>query len=449
MDTIAAIATPQGSGGISIIRISGNNALDVINKIFKPIKDDSFKPNMMRLGNIIDETGIIVDQVLVSFFKAPRSYTGEDVIEVNCHAGIVVTRRILNLILNNGARMAEGGEFTKRAFLNGKIDLTQAEAVMELINSKSERESRASVMQLEGRLGNIISEVKDDIIELLADIEANIDYPEYEDIEEVQREKILLVLNRNIEKLKKLEITFDNGKILKDGISTAIIGKPNVGKSSLLNVLLDEERAIVTDIPGTTRDTIEEYVSINGIALKLIDTAGIRETSDVVENIGVEKSKNALNDADLVLFLIDGSRDLTNEDKELYELIKDKKHIVIINKTDLKKNNFSFDDDNVVYISAKERTGIDDLECKIEQLFALNELNSDNEILITNVRHKNLINIAIKGINDAIDTVNLGLPIDMISINIKSAIKSLGEILGESISEDVLNKLFEKFCVGK
>lgn len=449
MDTIAAIATPQGSGGVSIIRISGKNALDIINKIFKMPKNGVLEPNMIKLGKIVDDSGRIVDQVLVSFFKAPKSYTGEDVVEINCHAGVVVTRKILNMVLNSGARLAEGGEFTKRAFLNGKLDLTQAEAVMELISSKSEKESKASVMQLEGRLGNIIREVKNDIIELLADIEANIDYPEYEDIEEVQRDKILSVLNRNVERLRVLERTFDNGKILKDGISTAIIGKPNVGKSSLLNVLLDEERAIVTDIPGTTRDTIEEFVSINGITLKLIDTAGIRETSDVVENIGVEKSKKALANADLILFLLDGSSSLTDEDMELYTLIKDKKHIVIINKNDLRKDDFSFEDDNIVYISAKEKTGIEELESKIEQLFELNELDTDNEILVTNVRHRNLIITAISGISDAINTVTSGLPVDMISINVKSAIKSLGEILGESISDDVLSKLFEKFCVGK
>lgn len=449
MKTIAAISTPIGNGGVGIVRISGDDALKIVLKIFKPLKKGEMKPFLLRLGNVVDENENTVDQVLVSYFKAPKSYTGEDVCEINCHGGSVAVNRVLELLLRNGATLAEGGEFTKRAFLNGKLDLTQAEAVVDLINSKSEKESKASVKQLEGRLGEEIRSIKDQIISLLADIEANIDYPEYEDIEEVRREKIDAILEKQIERLHVLEDSFNSGKILKNGIMTAIVGKPNVGKSSLLNLLLKEERAIVTEIAGTTRDTIEESVNIKGITLRLIDTAGIRNTEDVVENIGVEKSKKVLNDAELVLFLIDGSKGFMHEDKEILQEIGDKNHIILINKIDLQNEKISIDDENIIRISAKTGEGMTELENKIEELFNLKNLDSENELIITNMRHKDLLNKAKNGLKTAKETINTGLPIDMISINIKTAIASLGEILGESISEDVLNKIFEKFCVGK
>lgn len=449
MKTIAAISTPIGNGGVGIVRISGDDALKIVLKIFKPLKKGEMKPFLLRLGNVVDENENTVDQVLVSYFKAPKSYTGEDVCEINCHGGSVAVNRVLELLLRNGATLAEGGEFTKRAFLNGKLDLTQAEAVVDLINSKSEKESKASVKQLEGRLGEEIRSIKDQIISLLADIEANIDYPEYEDIEEVRREKIDAILEKQIERLHVLEDSFNSGKILKNGIMTAIVGKPNVGKSSLLNLLLKEERAIVTEIAGTTRDTIEESVNIKGITLRLIDTAGIRNTEDVVENIGVEKSKKVLNDAELVLFLIDGSKGFMPEDKEILQEIGDKNHIILINKIDLQNEKISIDDENIIRISAKTGEGVTELENKIEELFNLKNLDSENELIITNMRHKDLLNKAKNGLKTAKETINTGLPIDMISINIKTAIASLGEILGESISEDVLNKIFEKFCVGK
>lgn len=449
MKTIAAISTPMGNGGVGIVRISGDDALNIVLKIFKPLKKGAIKPFSFKLGNIIDEKNNTVDQVLVSYFKAPKSYTGEDVCEINCHGGNVAVNRVLELLLNNGAVLAEGGEFTKRAFLNGKLDLTQAEAVIDLINSKSEKENKASVKQLEGKLGEEIRDIKDEIISLLADIEANIDYPEYEDIEEVRREKIEAILEKQIKRLHMLEDSFNSGKILKNGIMTAIVGKPNVGKSSLLNLLLKEDRAIVTEIAGTTRDTIEESVNIKGITLRLIDTAGIRNTEDVVENIGVEKSKKVLNDAELVLFLIDGSKGFLSEDKEILEEIGDKNHIILINKIDLQNEEISIDDENIIRISAKTGEGMTLLENKIEELFNLKNLDSENELIITNIRHKDLLNKAKNGLNTAKETISTGLPIDMISINIKTAITSLGEILGESVSEDVLNKIFEKFCVGK
>lgn len=449
MNTIAAISTPAGNGGVGIIRISGNDSLKIIDRIFKPVKKGEIRPFSFKLGHIYDEEGKIIDQVLVSYFKAPKSYTGEDVCEINCHGGNVAMKKILETVLKNGAVMAEGGEFTKRAFLNGKLDLTQAEAVIELINSKSEKESRASIKQLDGKLGQEIKNVENEIVGLLADIEANIDYPEYEDIEEVRREKIIEVLRNQIEKLSKLEKSFESGKILKNGVLTAIVGKPNVGKSSLLNALLKEDRAIVTEIPGTTRDTIEEYVTIKGISLRLMDTAGIRKTSDIVENIGVEKSKKALEEAELVLLLIDGSVGVTDEDKKIYNEIKNKPHILIINKTDLECKEINISDENTVRISTKTGDGLEQLENKIEELFNTKNLDTENEIIITNIRHKDLISKTIKGLNSAIEAIETGIPIDMISINIKDAIKSLGEMLGESVSEDVLNKIFEKFCVGK
>lgn len=449
MKTIAAIATSIGSGGIGIIRISGEESLNIINKVFKPIKEGEIKPFTLKLGHIVDENKNVVDQVLVSYFKAPKSYTGEDVCEINCHGGNIAVNRVLELVLQNGATLAEGGEFTKRAFLNGKLDLTQAEAVIDLINSKSEREGKASIKQLEGKLGIEIRGIKDEIISLLADIEANIDYPEYEDIEDVRREKIEEILEKQIKRIKQLEESFESGKILKNGIMTAIVGKPNVGKSSLLNMLLKEERAIVTEIAGTTRDTIEECVTIKGITLRLIDTAGIRETEDVVENIGVEKSKNALKNAELVLFLIDGSKGFLPEDKEILNEIGNKNHIILINKIDLENKNIELENANIVRISAKTGEGILELEEKIEEMFNLKKLETENEFIVTNIRHKDLLNKARNGLKQAKETVISGLPIDMISINIKTAIESLGEILGESVSENVLNKIFEKFCVGK
>lgn len=449
MNTIAAISTPAGNGGVGIIRISGNDSLKIIDRIFRPVKKGEIRPFSFKLGHIYDEEGKIIDQVLVSYFKAPKSYTGEDVCEINCHGGNVAMKKILETVLKNGAVMAEGGEFTKRAFLNGKLDLTQAEAVIELINSKSEKESRASIKQLDGKLGQEIKNIENEIVGLLADIEANIDYPEYEDIEEVRREKIIEVLRNQIEKLSKLEKSFESGKILKNGVLTAIVGKPNVGKSSLLNSLLKEDRAIVTEIPGTTRDTIEEYVTIKGISLRLMDTAGIRKTSDIVENIGVEKSKKALEEAELVLLLIDGSVGVTDEDQKIYNEIKNKPHILIINKTDLECKEINISDENTVRISTKTGDGLEQLENKIEELFNTKNLDTENEIIITSIRHKDLISKTIKGLNSAIEAIETGIPIDMISINIKDAIKSLGEMLGESVSEDVLNKIFEKFCVGK
>lgn len=450
MKTIAAISTPIGHGGIGIVRVSGDDALKIIEKVFVPKNKGKFKPYTLKFGNIIDEQGNVLDQVLISYFKAPKTYTGEDICEVNCHGGLIVTKQILDLILRNGASMAEPGEFTKRAFLNGKIDLTQAEAVIDLINSKSAKENSASVKQIEGFLGEKIKEIKRDIVDLLVDIEANIDYPEY-DVEEVRRERIETVLQGSISKIEKLEATFESGKVLREGVNTAIIGKPNVGKSSLLNALLKENRAIVTEIAGTTRDTIEEYVTIKGVPLKLIDTAGIRDTSDVVENIGIEKSKKAIDEAELVLLILDATSDLTAEDRALLELIKDKKHIVLINKIDAgsKVSEADLDDDNIIRISIKNGDGLDLLESKIENMFELCALDSENDVVLTNSRHQALILKAKEGIINALNSAKNGLPLDMLSIDISEAIQKLGEITGETVSEEVISGIFAKFCLGK
>ncbi len=450
METIAAISTPPGVGGIGIIRISGDNALNVAKRIFKAKNKSEIKPFTIRFGYVVDEKQNALDQVLVSYFKSPKSYTGEDVIEINCHGGNVSTREILELVLKNGARLAEPGEFTKRAFLNGKLDLTQAEAVIELINSKSDNESKASYKQLEGLLGAKIKEIKQGIIDLLVDIEANIDYPEY-DIEEVRRERIYNVLSTNVSKLEILEKSFESGKILRDGVSTVIIGKPNVGKSSLLNRLVKEDRAIVTEIAGTTRDTIEEYITIRGIPLKLVDTAGIHETDDIVESIGVNKSKKAIDESELVLLMLDAARELSKEDEELLEATKNKNRIILINKIDADKkiNKDMFKSDKVIEMSTKTLAGIEELEETIEEMFNISELNIENEIVITNVRHKNLIHKAAEEIKNAIVSIKNGLPIDMLSIDLQEALQNLGEITGESISEEVVKGIFAKFCVGK
>lgn len=452
MKTIAAISTPIGHGGIGIVRMSGSESLNILRKVFVPKNDGEFRPYTVKFGNIIDDKGTVLDQVLVSFFKAPKTYTGEDICEINCHGGLIVTKQVLELLLKNGAELAEPGEFTKRAFLNGKIDLTQAEAVIDLINSKSLKENAVSVKQLEGFLGNKINEIKSEILDLLVDIEANIDYPEY-DVEDVRREKIVSVLKNSIDKIQKLEKSFESGKILKEGVSTAIIGKPNVGKSSLLNALLRENRAIVTEIAGTTRDTIEEYITVRGIPLKLIDTAGIRETDDLVESIGIEKSKKAIEEAELVLLLLDATVGITEEDKILIENVKSKNHLILVNKIDsgakVSKENFVDEMDKVIEISVKNGEGLDLLEDKIEEKFNLKQIDTDNDVMITNARHQELIFKAEKGLKHALESVVAGIPVDMISIDIQEAVQNLGEITGETVSDEVISGIFSKFCLGK
>ena len=456
MSTIVSISTAPGIGGIGIIRMSGEKSFEVLGKIFQaktPQKIDNIKGYTMKYGHIVDNNEI-VDEVLVSYFKAPRSYTAENMCEINSHGGNVIVKKILEICLKNGAELAEPGEFTKRAFLNGRIDLTQAESVIDVINAKSDKEAKSGIKQLEGFLSKEIKNIKQEILDVLVNIEVTIDYPEY-DMPDVQENEMRKMLESVGIKLEKLEKSFDNGKIIKDGIKTAIIGKPNAGKSSLLNAILKEERAIVTDIAGTTRDTIEEFVTINGIPLKLIDTAGIRTASDEVEKIGIEKSIKQAEDADLIIAIFDSSKELTKEDLEILNLIKNKKSIILLNKSDLKSVITENDEKikliskNIIKISALNKTGIDLLYEKISEMFNLNEINLDNDLLITNVRHKNIITKAVKNARKAIEALNMNMPIDIITIYIKDILEDLGEITGEVVTEDVINEIFSKFCLGK
>ena len=452
MRTIVSISTAPGIGGIGIIRMSGEDSFEIIGKIFKPKIDqkiEEIKGYTIKYGNIVDNEEV-VDEVLVSYFKAPKSYTTENMCEINSHGGNVIVRKILELCLKNGAELAEPGEFTKRAFLNGRIDLAQAESVIDVINAKSDKEAKSGIKQLEGFLSKEIKNIKQEILDVLVNIEVTIDYPEY-DTPEVQESEMRLMLECVKNKLEKLEKSFDNGKILKEGIKTAIIGKPNAGKSSLLNAILKEERAIVTDIAGTTRDTIEEFVTVNGIPLKLVDTAGIREASDAVEKIGVEKSIKQAEEADLIIAIFDSSKELTQEDIEILKLIEKRQAIILLNKCDL--NSVIKEDDhrfknctqNILKISALNKTGIEELYEKISEMFNLNEINFDNEILITNIRHKNIISKALENVKKANEALDFNMPIDIITIYIKDILEDLGEITGEIVTEDVINEIFSKF----
>ena len=456
MSTIASISTAPGIGGIGIIRMSGEKSFEVLGKIFQaksPQKIENIKGYTMKYGHIIDNNETI-DEVLVSYFKAPKSYTAENMCEINSHGGNVIVKKILELCLKNGAELAEPGEFTKRAFLNGRIDLAQAESVIDVINAKSDKEAKSGIKQLEGFLSKEIKDIKQEILDVLVNIEVTIDYPEY-DTPDVQENEMRNMLESVGEKLEKLEKSFDNGKIIKDGIKTAIIGKPNAGKSSLLNAILKEDRAIVTDIAGTTRDTIEEFVTINGIPLKLVDTAGIRTASDEVEKIGIEKSIKQAEESDLIIAIFDSSKELTKEDLEILDLIKNKKSIILLNKSDLKSVLTENDEkiksvsENIIKISALNKTGIDLLYKKITEMFNLNEINLDNDLLITNVRHKNIITKAVENVKKAVEALNMNMPIDIITIYIKDILEDLGEITGEIVTEDIINEIFSKFCLGK
>ena len=435
--------------------MSGEKTFEILAKMFiaKNPKDISEIPGYtMQYGNIVDD-GKIIDEVLVSYFKAPKSYTTEDMCEINSHGGNVVMRKILQICLKNGASLAEPGEFTKRAFLNGRIDLSQAESVIDIINAKSDREAKEGIKQLEGYLATSIRKIKDGILDVMTNIEVSIDYPEY-DTPEVLEDDLKKKMEEVLDKLHKLEASFDNGKLIKEGIKTAIIGKPNAGKSSLLNAILKEDRAIVTEYEGTTRDTIEEFVNINGIPLKLIDTAGIRETENEVEKIGIEKSIKYAKEADLVILIIDGSKDLSKEDIEILNIVNPKKTIIILNKIDLEQK---IDENtpeivkfnNIIKISALKKEGIDKLYEKINDLFNFNQINVDNDIVITNERHKIQIQKAIQNLNKAIKSLSINMPIDIVAIGLKDVLSDLGEITGEEASEEIINEIFARFCLGK
>ena len=457
MSTIAAISTATGNGGIGIIRMSGKKSFDILNKIFIPIKKNSkeIKGYTMKFGYIVNpETNEKIDEVLVSFFIAPNSYTTENMCEINSHGGIIVERKILELCLKNGAELAEPGEFTKRAFLNGRIDLAQAESVIDLINSKTDNEAKASINQLDGKLSKEIKNIRNRLLDLMADIEANIDYPEY-DIEDVTNKKISNVLNEVKINLVKLSNSFENGKILKEGVKTIIIGKPNAGKSSLLNTILNEERAIVSEYAGTTRDTIEEFVNIKGVSLKLIDTAGIRKTDDKIEEIGVNRAIKLSSEADLIIAIFDASKELDTEDLEILNIVKNKKAIILLNKIDLGDKNLQNDQEilkmcnNIIKISAKNGEGIEELYECIANLFSSKEISLNDGIIITNIRHKNQIDKAINSVNEAIFSNDNDMPIDIVSIPIKQILNDLSGITGEDVAEDIINEIFSKFCLGK
>ena len=436
--------------------MSGEKCFDVLNKIFKPKKQESvenIKGYTIKYGHIVENKEII-DEVLVSYFKAPRSYTTENMCEINTHGGNIVIRKILDLCLKNGANLAEPGEFTKRAFLNGRIDLLQAESVIDVINAKSEKEAKTGIKQLEGVLSRKIKEIKQEILDVMVNVDVSIDYPEY-DVEDVTSSQISNMLDSVQNKLEILEKSFDNGKLIKEGIKTAIIGKPNAGKSSLLNAILKEDRAIVTEYEGTTRDTIEEFVNIEGVPLKLIDTAGIRDAKDEVEKIGIKKSKEIANDADLVIAIFDSSKELTVEDEEILNIIKNKKSIILLNKADLNsvltENDAKFKEitENVIKISALNGVGLEKLYNLISKMFSLEEINVDNDVIVTNLRHKNLISKAIENVKKAKNTVQENMPIDIIAIFIKDILEDLGNITGEVVTDDIINEIFSKFCLGK
>ena len=459
MDTIAAIATATGAGGIGIIRMSGDKCFEVLKNIFVPhdtkTKIDEVKGYTIKYGYIIDrEKNEKIDEVLVSFFRSPKSYTTENMCEINSHGGIVVEKKILETCLKYGARLAEPGEFTKRAFLNGRIDLSQAESVIDIINAKTENEAKASLNQLQGLLSEQINNVKDILLDILSDIEASIDYPEY-DIEQTTNSKALDTLFKIENKLEELLSSYDNGKILKEGVKTVIIGKPNAGKSSLLNLILNEERAIVSDLAGTTRDTIEEYVNIVGIPLKIIDTAGIRDTEDKIERIGVEKALKLINDSDLIIAVFDISEELEEEDFKIIDIIKNKKSILLLNKCDLSQENektikyMSKINKPLIKASMKTKKGIEELYNTIFKMFSNNEINLNNGVIITNLRHKEQIKKALESIAKSKNAILQNMPIDVISICLKEVLEDLGEITGQNVTEDIINKIFSKFCLGK
>lgn len=455
-DTIAAISSAAGNSGIGIIRVSGDEAIEVVDKIFRPANKNKKLANVeshtVHYGHIMDGDKTL-DQVLVIVMKNPHSYTGEDTVEIDCHGGTLILKKVLDLVLKNGARTAEPGEFTKRAFLNGRIDLSQAEAVMDLINSKNDFALNSSIEQLKGGVSDAIKDIRKDIIYHIAFIESALDDPEHISLDGYD-EEITEMLNENINKISKLINSFDNGRIMKEGIKTVILGKPNAGKSSLLNLMLGEDRAIVTDIEGTTRDTLEENINFNGLSLKIIDTAGIRDTEDLVERIGVNKAKEIAKEGDLIIYVVDGSRELDDNDREIIKLINDKQAIILVNKSDmdtvinideLKKDS----NRDVILFSAKNGEGMDQLEEEIRNMFYSGKVTYNDQVYITNARHKEALENALESLKQVKNSVDAGMPEDFYSIDLMDAYTDLGLIIGESVEDDLVNEIFSKFCMGK
>ena len=457
-DDIAAISTPIGSGGIGIVRISGDNAVLIADKIFRAADNKKIsdkKSHTITFGHIINPvTGEVIDEVLVSLMLAPRTYTRENIVEINCHGGLLVTNKVLELVLNNGARLSEPGEFTKRAFLNGRIDLSQGEAVMDIINSKTELSRKAALSQLEGNIKLKVRGFREKIIDMTAGIEAAIDYPEH-DIEEETYASLRIGINDVKNDIDGLLRTADLGKIIREGVEAVILGKPNVGKSSLMNLLLKEERAIVTNIPGTTRDTVEEYMNLCGIPVKIVDTAGIRDTEDVVEKIGVSRSREYAEKADIIFMMLDAAEGLSNEDMEILEFVKDKKSIILVNKIDMDNKvdmevlkNY-VNSENIISISVKENTGIENLDSRFKDIFLGGEIEAKDNVLISNVRHKDLLLKAKDALERGIISIDNQMPEDFISIDLQDALSYLGEITGDSVDDEIIDRIFTKFCLGK
>ncbi|MCC9106191.1 tRNA uridine-5-carboxymethylaminomethyl(34) synthesis GTPase MnmE [Staphylococcus aureus] len=457
LDTITSISTPMGEGAIGIVRLSGPQAVEIADKLYKGKHLLNDVPShTINYGHIIDpESKEVVEEVMVSVLRAPKTFTREDIIEINCHGGILTINRVLELTMTYGARMAEPGEFTKRAFLNGRIDLSQAEAVMDFIRSKTDRASKVAMNQIEGRLSDLIKKQRQSILEILAQVEVNIDYPEYDDVEDATTEFLLEQSKEIKQEINRLLDTGAQGKIMREGLSTVIVGKPNVGKSSMLNNLIQDNKAIVTEVAGTTRDVLEEYVNIRGVPLRLVDTAGIRETEDIVEKIGVERSRKALSQADLILFVLNNNEALTQEDYTLYEVVKNEDVIVIVNKMDLEQNidinevKDMIGDTPLIQTSMLKQEGIDELEIQIRDLFFGGEVQNQDMTYVSNSRHISLLKQARQTIQDAIDAAESGVPMDMVQIDLTRTWEILGEIIGETASDELIDQLFSQFCLGK
>ena len=452
-DTICAIATSQGVGAISIIRVSGSEAVDIVAKIFKGNNLKEVSSHTINYGKIVDKSGNIIDEVLVSVMLAPRTFTAEDTVEINTHGGIAPTNKVLELLLTSGCRLAEPGEFTKRAFLNGRIDLLEAEAVMDMINAKTNTQRELAVNQITGKVSGLINELRDDMVQIISNINVNIDYPEYDDVEIMTNEVLIPKISKLKDKIVKILKESRNGRIIKDGIKTSIIGKPNVGKSSLLNALLEEDKAIVTDIAGTTRDIVEGQISINGILLNMIDTAGIRETEDKIEAIGVEKSIKMMNESDLVLFVLNNNEPLTDDIRTLLSQLDGKNYIIIINKNDLERkidlNGIDVDKSNIINMSILNNEGIDELKAKIVELFNISQIETTDPTYLSNARSISILESCLESIEEVEKGLGNNQPIDMIELDIKDIWEKLGTINGTTYEEELLDEMFSRFCLGK